>query len=371
MTSVHPALDGRIFHKECCSLARAGYQVTTIGPHSKDTILDLVRIKSIPREHSRFARMTRSVWRVYREALRQDADLYHFHDPELILVGLLLRAGGKDVIYDLHEDYPKDILAKDYLPAWSRPMIAWLITQLEAAVCGHFSALVAVTPSIAERFRTVNRRTVVVHNYPYPDEVVLQEARTWEARKRCVAFIGGINNQRGIREMLQAMTLLPKSLAATLELAGPIESGDVQSQGLDKHPGWGRTHYHGVLDLPKTFHILHNARAGLVLYHPIPNALESMPQKLFEYMGAGLPVIASDFPLWRRILGDSDCGILVDPLDTRAIARAIEYVLTHPIEAEQMGRRGQAAVLERYNWHLQAKKLVSLYSDVMKPLCAA
>jgi glycosyltransferase involved in cell wall biosynthesis len=95
-----------------------------------------------------------------------------------------------------------------------------------------------------------------------------------------------------------------------------------------------------------------------------------MPQKIFEYMGAGLPVIASDFPFWRRILGDVGCGIFVNPLDPQGIAKAIEYVLTHPREAEEMGRRGQTAVLERYNWETQADKLVNLYSEIRKT-CAA
>jgi glycosyltransferase involved in cell wall biosynthesis len=96
-----------------------------------------------------------------------------------------------------------------------------------------------------------------------------------------------------------------------------------------------------------------------------------MPQKIFEYMGAGLPVIASNFPLWRRILGDAKCGIFVDPLDPRQIAGAIEYILKHPTEAEEMGRCGQAAMLKRYNWDTEAEKLVNLYAGLMEPTCAA
>src|SRR5215469_2066667 len=120
MTSVHNALDNRIFRKECRSLAHAGFSVTAIAPSENDAVVDGVTIRAVPREPSRFARMTRTVWNIYREAIRQNADLYHFHDPELIPVGLLLRCARKSVIYDLHEDCPRDILAKDYLPSWSR-----------------------------------------------------------------------------------------------------------------------------------------------------------------------------------------------------------------------------------------------------------
>lgn len=366
MTSVHPALDARIFQKECRSLAREGFHVTIVCPHSEDLVADQVHIKSVRRDRSRLARMTRTAWRVYREARKLQADIYHFHDPELIPAGLLLRASGKDVIYDIHEDVPKDIFSKQYLPAWSRPLIAWLLEKLEAFVASRFSALITVTPSIAERFCRLNSRTIVVHNYPYQKELVgaMQES-PWETRRQSVAYVGLISANRGIHEMVSAMNLLSESLPATLELAGP---GDCKE--LSHRPGWQRVHHYGLLDQLSTFRLLHGVRGGLVLFHPEPNHVEAMPQKIFEYMGAGLPVIASDFPLWRRILGDVGCGIFVNPLDPQGIAEAIKYVLTHPREAEEMGRRGQAAVLERYNWETQVGKLVSLYSGLGKP-CAA
>lgn len=368
MTSVHPALDARIFQKECRSLAREGFHVTIVCPHSEDLVADQVHIKSVRKDRSRLGRMTRTVWRVYCEARKLQADIYHFHDPELIPIGLLLRASGKDVIYDIHEDVPKDIFSKQYLPPWSRPSIAWFLEKLEAFVAKRFSALITVTPSIAERFRPLNSRTIVVHNYPYQKELVgaMQES-PWEGRRQAVAYVGLISANRGISEMVCAMSLLPKELPATLELAGP---GGWGSEEASQRPGWQRVHHYGLIDQLSTFRLLHGVRAGLVLFHPEPNHLEAMPQKIFEYMGAGLPVIASDFPLWRRILGDVGCGIFVNPLDPQSIAEAIQYVLTHPREAEEMGRRGRAAVLERYNWETQVDKLVGLYSVLAKP-CAA
>lgn len=372
MTSVHSALDGRIFHKECRSLARAGFDVTIVGPHSKDTVADLVHIKSVVKDGSRFRRMTRTVWRVYQEARRLAADVYHFHDPELIPVALLLRVRGKKVIYDIHEDVPKDIMSKFYLPAWTRPIIAWGAVQIERAACSRFSAVVTVTPTIADRFRSINDRTEVLYNYPYAREIVFaQRVSPWSSRRQAVAYTGGINAQRAIREMVTAMSLLPPSLNASLELAGNETPEEIDPQEIYAHSGWARVRHHGLLDQPSTFRLLHQVRAGLVVYHPEPNHLESLPQKIFEYMGAGLPVIASDFPLWRKLLGKIGCAILVDPLDPQAIARAIEHLLSHPAEAEEMGLRGQLAVLEQFNWDSEAEKLVDLYVSLTNPLCAA
>lgn len=371
MTSVHSAADPRIFHKECRSLARAGFDVTVIGPHLEDAAVDAIRIKSVRKDSSRLARMTRTAWRVYREACRENADIYHFHDPELIPFGLLLLIKGRRVIYDIHEDLPKDVLSKHYLPGWIRPVISQVVKMVEEQACGRFSALVTVTPAIAHRFCRINPRTVVVHNFPYADELIRGGTTTlWDQRRQSVAYVGGITIQRAIREMVSAMALLPDSLPATLELAGPEVPEEAGSDDLRRNPGWKRVRHHGFLNQATTFQVLRNVRAGLVLFHPEPNHIEAMPQKIFEYMGAGLPVIASDFPLWRRIMGEIGCGIFVDPMNPHQIAKAIEYVLSHPREAEEMGRRGQTAIAERFNWNSEANKLVQLYQQIESEICA-
>jgi glycosyltransferase involved in cell wall biosynthesis len=362
MTSVHTPFDPRIFHKECRSLAHAGFEVTVIGRDWQEGERGSVRVKSVVGNGSRLGRMTRVVWRMYQEAWRQDADVYHFHDPELIPIGLLLRARGKNVIYDIHEDMPKEVLSKTYLPRWSRSLVSWFVDKLEVTASGQFSALVVVTPSIAKRFMPLNRRTIIVHNYPYVRELIRDgENVPWESRRQAVAYVGGLTLTRAIREMVEAMAYLPEELPATLELAGPAVKGDANLDELSRHAGWARVKHYGFIDQRRTFDILRNVRAGLVLYHPEPNQVESLPQKIFEYMGAGLPVIASDFPFWRKIVGESGCGVFVDPLKPREIAQAIEYVLTHPREAEEMGRRGRAAVQANFNWDTEAAKLIQLY----------
>jgi hypothetical protein len=371
LTSVHSAVDPRIFYKECRSLAKAGFAVSVVGPYPGDTVADAVRIKSIARDGSRFARMTRTVWRVYCEALKQNADIYHFHDPELIPLGLLLQARGKQVIYDIHEDLPKDILSKLYLPQWSRTLISSAANLVEIVACRRFSALVTATPSIANRFRHINRRTVVIHNYPPAEEFMHGDSIPWRLRRPSVAYVGAITLQRGMREIVSAMALLPESLPATLELAGPEIPAEASSDELRRNPGWRRVYHHGFLDHPSTFRVLQDVRAGLVVLHGTLNHLESMPLKMFEYMGAGLPVIASDFPFWRRIIGEAGCAIFVDPMNPAEIARAIEFVLTHPEDAQEMGRRGRAAVLKNFNWNSEAVKLVGLYRQLGENLCAA
>jgi glycosyltransferase involved in cell wall biosynthesis len=102
-----------------------------------------------------------------------------------------------------------------------------------------------------------------------------------------------------------------------------------------------------------------------VILHPEKSFITSQPTKLFEYMAAGIPVIASDFPLWRSIIQEAGCGILVDPLDTQAIAAAIEYLVSNPREAEAMGQRGRRAAEKQFNWANEEQTLLSFYSSLL------
>ncbi len=112
LTSVHPPFDVRIFHKEAKSLVKAGYDVTLIAQHDKEEIVDGVKIINLQKPRNRIERMTKTVSELYQKALRVDADIYHFHDPELIPVGKALKKRGKAIIYDVHEDYYESIKLK-------------------------------------------------------------------------------------------------------------------------------------------------------------------------------------------------------------------------------------------------------------------
>lgn len=370
LTSVHKAFDIRIFQKECRSLAAAGHQVTFVVPHISDEVASGVQIKAIPRPSGRLARMTKTVWRALREALGQKADIYHFHDCELIPVGLLLRCRGKKVVYDIHEDAPRDMLSKDYLPAHLRQPVAWLVERVENLACGFFSGLVTATPAIADRFQRLNGRTVVIHNYPRLLELAPPAGLEWKQRAFSVAYVGGILPDRGIRQLVTAMDLLPEALGTTLKLAGEFFPASFQDE-LACLRGWRRVEALGLLDRGGVAKTLGSVRAGIVPFLPEPNHIRALPHKLFEYMSAGIPVIASEFPLWHEIIEGIGCGLLVDPSSPRAIAGAIEFLMTHPEEAETMGRRGREAVEKQYNWESEQHALLHLYAELVGPSCVA
>ncbi len=362
LTTVHQPFDTRIFHKEAKTLVRAGYDVALIAQHEKDEVVDGVKVIALPKPQNRFVRMFGLTWRAFRLALKQRADIYHFHDPELIPVGLLLRLLGKRVIYDVHEDVPKQILSKEWIPRPLQRLVA-LGTRLADAVAGSvLNGVAAATPQIARRFPAT--KTVIVQNFPILDELLPPDPTPYTSRPLKVAYVGGITAIRGIREMVQAMALLPDTLNARLVLAGTFTPPALEEE-VRHLPGWERVEFLGWQDRPGVARVLGQVRVGLAVLKPTKNYAEGWPVKLFEYMSAGLPVIASNFPLWKEIVEGNQCGITVDPLDPKAIAQAIEYLLTHPEEAQKMGQNGRRAVLEKYNWEREATKLLSFYEELL------
>ncbi|HOM11522.1 MAG TPA: glycosyltransferase family 4 protein [Spirochaetota bacterium] len=355
LSSAHPPADTRIFYKECRTLAQAGYEVVLIIPHDRDEIVNGVRIRAVSKPTSRFDRMMSTVREVYRAALEEDAIIYHFHDPELIPVGILLKNKGKKVIYDVHEDLPRQVLTKPWIKPFLRRVVGAGAQAVEKFCAHYFDRIITVTSTIAERFP--ENKTTIVHNYPILEEFAGTDFIPYQKRNPLVVYVGGITVIRGIKEMVNAMNLIPETLGARLVLAGkfspPALENDVSSMA-----GWSNVEYLGWQSRDEVADLLSKARIGLVLLHPTLNYMDAFPIKMFEYMAAGIPVVASNFPLWRKIVSEIGCGLVVDPLNPQAIADAVQWLLAHPVEAELMGKRGQDAVIKKYNWHTEAQNLL-------------
>jgi glycosyltransferase involved in cell wall biosynthesis len=282
----------------------------------------------------------------------------------LLILGLILRAAGKRVVYDVHEDLPTKILLKMYLPKHIRKPLKWIVEHVERGAARFMSGLITATPTLRERFLVAHKNIVVVNNFPILEEFLGDSNVVWETRQPAVTCFGGMSEARGIREMLTAMDRLPSTLGAKLELAGWFYEAGLQAELLES-PQWRHVIWHGELDRNGLTCLLKRVRVGMVVLHPERSFLTSQPTKLFEYMAAGIPVVASDFPLWRSIIQEARCGLLVDPFDARAIARAIEYLITNDVEAQEMGERGRRAVTRLFNWANEEDKLLSFYTSLL------
>jgi glycosyltransferase involved in cell wall biosynthesis len=222
------------------------------------------------------------------------------------------------------------------------------------------SGIVAATPSIARRFPS--RKTALVQNFPLKSEFRLVRH---PAEKPFAVYTGQINAVCGAVEMVCALQRVRKYPDMRLIMAGAMDPPELMSD-LASLPGWERVTYLGWLNRLAVETTLSQASVGLVLYHPIPNAVAAQPNKLFEYMAAGLPVVVSNFPLWRTLVVENGCGLCVPPDDVDAIARAIEWILENPAEAEAMGRRGQALIRDKMNWEHEKKSLLAIYDSLLR-----
>ncbi|MCA1802993.1 MAG: glycosyltransferase family 4 protein [Rhodothermaceae bacterium] len=363
LTSVHIPTDTRIFQKELKTLRSSGYHVTLIAPGSEDQVLDGITVRHIPVYRNRLKRFVMGPWNIYRLARKMNADIYHFHDPELVTAGLALKMGGRRVIYDVHEDMPRQLYDKDYLPSWIIKPLSYILEKFELFAASRFDGIVTVTPTINRRFPA--DKAVMVQNFPILNHYLEIKTDNYLRRPNMVIFMGMIQDIRGISEVTEAMVKISGDFpGAEFRLIGKIVP-DSYKHSLSQSEGWKYVNSFGWLSQQEVNTHLEQARIGVVTYHPYPNHIEAQPNKLFEYMAAGLPVIASDFPLWRNVVDTYKCGLLVDPESVSDVVKAVSFLLANPAEAEAMGKRGRQAVIDHFNWDSEAEHLKNLYKKVL------
>ncbi|MGE0763272.1 MAG: glycosyltransferase family 4 protein [Bdellovibrionales bacterium] len=360
-TSAHPRYDVRIFLKQCRSVSASKEFDThlVVADGLGDEIRDNVKIHDVGRYgRGRAARMIVRAYRVFCKVLELRPDLFHFHDPELIPYGILLRLMGYRVVFDVHESLPKQVLDKPWIPGLLRKPVAALILCAEQVWFRALSASVAATTSIESRIRGYTRSVIGAYNYPMRDE--LSAAVQSGAREAAVCYVGVITRARGILPLIESLERTPMRL----HLIGEFENETLRLQAQQMR-GWANVVYHGQCERKKVAQIMAQCQGGVVTFLPLANHFEAMPNKLFEYLSAGLPVIASDFPAWRELLDGESYGWLVDPNNSQELARVFQEILNHPEEAASRGRAGRRAVIERFNWETEATKILNLYKQLL------
>lgn len=361
VTSVHPAEDVRIFHKECVSLAQAGYEVYLVeqGDSYEKQGVHIVGVGQPPQK--RWERMTRFTKKVCDAALAVDADVYHLHDPELLPYAKRFKKMGKKVIFDSHEHTAEAIFEKEWLPQCVRTLVYAMYSAYQKSVCKSLDAVISVTPNIVNYFKLFNERTVQVANYP----IYADNANT-SVQKQCrVAFAGGISRQWNHHTLLDALHTIPE---CRYTLCG-IADKDYLEQ-IKQANAWEQVDYLGRIPHKQVSSQLEVSMAGMALLQPGRNTDWQNGTigntKIFEEMMAGLPVICTDFVLWREFVERYGCGICVKPDNAGEVAEAIRFLLDHPEEAKRMGENGRRAVKEEFNWGVEEKKLLALYEDILK-----
>lgn len=353
---LHERYDIRVFQKQCRYLAEAGYEVTLITADGRgDEVVQGISVVDVDVPPVSPRLYPRACWRAMKAAWKFDR--VHFHDGFFLPFAVMLALCGKSIIYDVHEDYRNVALG------WKGNGLArrgfyLFFAMFEFLGDKLFARAIAATPAIGRRFSP--SKCSLVQNYPVLSEVRADEA--CDAAKRSqFCYVGGIALRRGAREMAEAARI------ASVTLGKPclVMAGATNQTGTDEAiaPALqdGSVLCLGQVSRRDASDLMGKSLAGLLLFHADPNHVDAQPNKLFEYMAAGLPVIASDFPLWRELVEDAGCGLVVDPYDPGAIADAMLSISAASELARKMGEQGRAAVLSRLNWEHEFGELLNAY----------
>lgn len=368
LTSVHYPFDPRIFHKELRSLSEAGYQTTLVAHHEESLTRDGIRIVSIGEANSRAERW-KNLYRFYTTAVNLGADVYHFHDPELLPVGVALSARtDAAVIYDIHEDYADAIRVREWIPDQFKPLLARGFPAIQSVFATQFDAIVTADESTWEKMRNRGHDPVVaLRNVPRIGDIDLGRGDIERGHDLVLAYVGGLDRERGLMRMLKLTARLrQEGVDAGLWLIGPFQDEEIerearaymQHQSITEH-----VTLFGYVDYDDIFGYLQHADIGLLLVDR-ERFKRNVPTKLFEYMYAGLPVVATRAKSLHSYL-DSSYARIVPENDTAEQATIVMEAFTDPDVCRTMGTTAHDIVSSKYSWEREQKKLLDLYNKII------
>lgn len=362
ITTVHHPYDTRIYYKECISLYKAGYNVTLIAPEIRGFKKDKVNIIPIKKYRNRLLRMFLTTVQAYKKARDIKADYYHIHDPELLPVARILKKDDNVVIYDIHEDYETSILQKKYIIKPIRKIVALSYRVVERILTRKLELCLA-----EKYYKRKYPKGICILNYPILNDKITSLQIEQKQNKNLI-YTGNVTIDRGA--LLHAsLPLIDTNVS--VHFVGKCDSrlanqmydiaGSRKNQLFIK--GIDRFVPREEID---NQYISHDWLAGLALFPPTDHYRQKELTKFFEYMMAGIPILCSDFPVWKRFVEKYACGIAVNPLNELEIKCALKYLKENPKIARKMGENGRKAVQEKLNWQLEEKKLIKWYSDIWR-----
>ena len=362
VTSAHPVRDIRIFTKQCRTLVAAGYDVVLVAQHDRDEVVDGVRIRAVRRARGRAERMTRTALRAVRAAAAENATLYHLHDPELLVWAPYLRLRGAAVVFDMHENTPVAITTKEWIPAWGRKGVGQAVRWTERLLLAGTPVVFAET-AYGHDYAWIRRSTTVL-NMPLVEELL--GLNVTKHPVFTIGYLGLIGSRRGAGVMLDAADILAaRGWRFGVELVGKVAEPFCGELARRRAGAAYPLDVTGYVPPRQGWERMAHCHVGLAVLASTQNNRMSYPTKIFEYMALGIPVITSDFPLYRAVVDANRCGFCIDPHSPEAVADSIEWLMRHPDEAAAMGQRGREAAQERFNWRTEAAKLLRFYDEIL------
>lgn len=362
ITTVHLVFDTRVFHRECRSLAETGkYEVTLVNAKGENLSRHGVTLKSVYVPRNRFERMTLTMLSLALFLLRNRADIYHFHDPELIPLAMILRLLGANVVYDCHEDYEQKLLSNAWLPPFFRKLASRLYAYLANLSFKSFSGVIVAAPSILERFEPQVINGVLSRNLPRLSQCSVEPAIPFHKRSNTVFYSGGVVNNKGIAQVIDAVL---QSRVSDIELVIVGRADEPLYKKLESKLTSGRIRYLGVVPFEDVLHWMGRSKVGVVCNQPVFSYDRSLPNKLFEYMASGLPSVFSSFEQWTALSKNGPFGSSCDPSNPLDIRDKIDRLLMDD-EYWNLIHASSLDVAQNFSWEREFLALDELYERVL------
>jgi glycosyltransferase involved in cell wall biosynthesis len=368
--------DSRV-EKEARTLTEAGYSVTVVATADQSLPVreerDGYRIARVARSAARIpgVRFLAYRARLIEALLEMQPEIIHAHDSDALDPAAAAATRlNVPFLYDAHELWLKQARRGRSRAYWAAFLTYF--SFVERRYVPRAAGAMTVSEPIAEFLRRRYRRPfAVVPNYPeLPTELAPRQIRSLPgaagipAESPIVLRLGGLTPNRGIEQLVRAIPGVDRAQLVLLG-HGPLED-EIHAVARELRVG---DRVHVLTPVPEDQVIDYAASADVGVSPAIPVSLNdaySLPNKLFQYMAAGIPVVASDFPHLRQVVTGSQAGLLVDMSDPDRIAAALRSILHDPASAAEMGRSARRAILDSYNWSVSARELLAVYESVTR-----
>ena len=359
-STVHRRLDTRVLLKECSSVANdPDYSCNLfLADGGGDEVFQKVNISAVPKPKTKIHRIFISQAQMLRKLLKTNSSIYHFHDPELIFTGLFLKLLGKKVIFDIHEDFPGQLQSKVYLNRPTLLILSKIYALFESLTIRFFDHNITVNETIQNRLFKATKKVEVVYNYPIISEFIKVQ-HDWKTKERAVCYIGGVTRIRGLKSLVQATS----HGNFKLYLGGSFDENAFE-QEVKELPEWKNVEYLGQVSRKEMFEVFEKSSLGIIPFLPEPNHINATPNKFFEYLSAGLPIVISNFTMWQKFMDTYQVGDTFQPGDPKDLALAISKLLDNRDELSLMSEKSKDLVLEKRNWDKEYFKIKKLYQRI-------
>ncbi|UWG96992.1 glycosyltransferase family 4 protein [Dehalobacter sp. DCM] len=372
LTTGHPALDNRIFYKQALSLKKQYDEITLIAPDQQSRYNhEGIEIIGVPRSSSLMGRFQLGDT-VVAKAIEVKADVYHFHDFELIYKVLKIKKAIPNckLVYDVHEHYPDMMRMSRKVPTVLRPLAAFIVDRTEAHYARKFDHIITADDAVMARMKTFNPRTDVIYNFTEFQPVAQPEEDVSPPKEYDVIYQGGITLERGVYHVVQAIKILKEKYPdIRMIFVGPFNDSRGQkivNDYIEENQLQENILFTGRVPHIEVENYMRKSKVGVVTLLPLPKYFKNIPIKQFEYMSCGIPIVGSNLPTIKPFVESYHSGIIVDPTKPEEIAKAITILLSDPRLSKEMGDNGMKAVRKEYNWGRMEEKLLKIYQQLEK-----